>query len=80
MGTKDQKRVDLHESQVDNSRARKKDKAELRQFSFEFNRARWRVKIEGERRYLVGATLIFLTGLAMMILVTVYYLGGALYG
>lgn len=62
------------------AKLRKEEKAMQRNVSFEINRARIKAKVESDRDYLARATLVFLTGLLLVVFGMAYVIGAILYG
>lgn len=80
MGDKNNKRARLRESQRDNANAKKTQWVITRRFILEYDRQAKRLRFEAEREYLALCALVFLLGLFVLFGVSVYYIGGAIYG
>lgn len=80
MGDKNHKRIELHHSQVNTAKSKKKELNQQRHYIFEINRANIKIKIETERQFLVTSALVFLIGLILVFFGLSYVVGAILYG
>ncbi len=77
MGDKNQKKINTHHAQVNAAKDRQVIRYWQRRSLFEFNRAAIKVRVEGERQYLVICAMVFVLGL-MLIGACFFYIAGAL--
>tara|TARA_R100000789_G_C2880773_1_gene114401 strand:+ start:238 stop:480 length:243 start_codon:yes stop_codon:yes gene_type:complete len=80
MGNKATQTIKKHHTQVDKAREKKKQKVERRKYTFEFNRAGIKAKVETDRENAIASVLIFLMGLMLIVVGLAYIMGAILYG
>lgn len=80
MGDKNQEKINLHHSQVNQARGKKAQRAFDRRIVFEFNRAGIKARVEASREYVVVCVLVFLAGLMLIVFGLAYLTGAILYG